>query len=227
MKRLLSILVWCALVCAYACAGNVYDKVRQDQTDWSGEYLIVKEVDSLSQGIIFNGALTDQLNKKHNCFTAPITDDDRIASTEQTDAATFIIARQADGTYTIRSKSGYYIGAEQADSASMTTKKNTPLPLSIRFESDTTTKVRIQAPGGYVLRYNNDPASDRFRFYAEGKKKGIHLYKKLDTTDVESVEVDENVNERPEGYENLIDGSLYGLPEGIWIRNGKLVWKRP
>lgn len=217
MKKL-SILLLCAIACVCAQAGNTYVKVKADQADWSGEYLIVKEVDSLSQGIVFNGALTDLLNKKNNCFTVSITSDDRIASDTKTDAATFIIQKQADGTYTVRSKSGYYIGAEQADSASMTTKKNTPLPLSISFESDTTTKVKIQAPAGYVLRYNADPASNRFRFYAEGKKKGVHLYKKVDTTDVEAIETD------ADNAEELIDGSLYGLPEGFYIRGKKVIY---
>lgn len=215
MKKYLLIYLLCALSCAYAKAGNDYRKIRTDQADWSGEYLIVKEVDSLSQGIVFDGSLTDLLNKKHNCFTVQISDD-CITSDAQTDAATFSIRKQADGTYTIRSQSGYYIGAEQADSASMTTKKNTPLYNTIRFESDTTTKVMIQAPGGYVLRYNADPESDRFRFYAQGKKKGIHLYKKVSTTDLEEAETTESGE--------LIDGRLYGLPAGIYILNGKKVF---
>lgn len=218
MKRFFLISLLCALACAGVKAGSKYEKIKADQTDWSGEYLIVKEVDSLGQGIVFDGSLTDQLNKKHNCFRVEITSDDCILQESRTDAATFTIQRQADGTYTIRSHSGYYIGAEQADSASMTTKRNTPLILVIRFESDTTTKVMIQAPGGYVLRYNADPESDRFRFYAEGKKKGIHLYKKVQTTNVEETDA-------PAGGQ-LIDGRLYGLPAGIYIQDGKKIFRK-
>lgn len=215
MKKILLSILLCAFACAQAGATVFYQKVKTDQADWSGEYLIVKEVDSLSQGIVFDGSLTEFLNKKNNCFTVSISDDDCITSNQKTDGATFTIAKQADGTYTIRAKSGYYIGAEQADSASMTTKKNTPLYNTIRFESDTTTKVKIQAPGGYVLRYNNDPASNRFRFYAEGKKKAIHLYKKVDTTDIENIPMKEG---------ELIDGRLYGLPAGIYIKDGKKIY---
>lgn len=219
MKRFLLLYALCALACAHVSAGKWYQKVKAEPSDWTGEYLIVKEVDSLQTGIVFDGSLTDLLNKKNNCFRVSISDDDRIASDQKTDAATFVIQRQTDGTYTVRSKSGYYIGAEQADSASMTTKKNTPLYNAIRFESDTATKVMIQAPSGYVLRYNADPESNRFRYYAAGKKKGIHLYKKVDTTDLE----DEPVKEPAEKGE-LIDGSLYGLPAGLYILNGKLIF---
>lgn len=218
MRRLLLFSVLCVLTCVNASAGNSYQKIKADQADWSGEYLIVKEVDSLSQGIVFNGTLTAELNKKNNCFTVGISSDDVISSNQQTDAATFIIQKQADGTYTIRSKSGYYIGSEQADSANMTTKKSTPLYCTIRFESDTTTKVKIQSPLGYVLRYNADPTSNRFRFYAEGKKKGIHLYKKVSTTDVEEIPADEQGE--------WSDGRLYGLPAGIYIRQGQKTFRK-
>lgn len=213
------ILIALTLFCFAAQARVFYQKVTTDLTDWTGEYLIVKEVDSIQTAIVFDGSLTDLLNKKNNTFRVPVIDAavDEIASDKKTDAATFTIARQADGTYTVRSHSGYYIGTEQADSASLTTKKSTPFYHHIRFESDTTTKVLIESLNGGVLRYNADPESNRFRFYAPGKKKAIHLYKRVDTTDLE----DAKPTDQP-----LIDGRLYSLPAGIYIQGGELIFKK-
>ena len=216
MKKIL--LLAALTVCAWNVTGQTYSyiKVRSALTDWSGEYLIVKEVDSLNMAIVFNGSLTD-LDEKHNCFRVAV-ENGRIASTAQTDAATFTVrsADAAAGTWYIRSKSGYYIGYNKADSANLGYNVDAKYVNRIAFESDTTTKVKITAAGGYVLRYNKNEESDRFRYYAEGKKKAIHLYKKVDIT---ALPAEEAASKAP------VDGSLYMLPKGFWIMDGKVVWR--
>lgn len=210
----------CTFICAtyaFAQTSTYYTKVRTAPEDWSGEYLIVKEVDSISTGIVFNGSLSD-LDEKHNCFRVSISSDDRIALTPQTEAAAFTIRAKGDGTYYVISHSGYYIGYNKADSANLKYDTTPKYANTIRMESDTTTKVLIIGAGGYRLRYNQAPESDRFRYYAEGKKKGIHLYKKITTT---------GLGETEKEYRPAIDGSLYGLPEGFWLIDGKVVFIKP
>jgi len=196
-----------------------YAKVKTELSDWSGEYLIVKEIDSISTGVVFNGALTD-LDEKHNCFRVLIDDDDNIASTDSTDAATFTIssADASAGTWYIRSKSGYYIGYNKADSANLGYNTKAKYVNTIAFETDTNTKIKVTASGGYVLRYNKDSTSNRFRYYVEGKKKAIHFYKKTEATAMKRE--DESRNSEP------VDGSLYNLPEGFWIEEGKITYKK-
>ena len=216
MKKLLM----CALL--LLCAGVMsaqeyaYVKVKTVPSDWTGEYLIVREIDSIATGVVFDGSLTD-LDEKNNCFRVAISSDKRIASTTQTDAATFTIS-QADaskGTWYIRSKSGFYIGYNKADSANLGYNKDPKYVNTIAFENDTTSKVKITAAGGYVLRYNKSETSNRFRYYAEGKKKAIHLYKKQSITALQSC---------AEEQAAPIDGSLYFLPKGFWIQSGRLLW---
>ena len=213
------------LMCAFLllCAGvivaqdSVYVKVKSVPADWTGEYLIVREIDSISTGVVFDGSLSD-LDEKNNCFRVPISSDKRIASTSQTDAATFTIsqANASKGTWYIRSKSGLYIGYNKADSANLGYNKEPKYENTISFENDTTSKVKIKAAGGYVLRYNKSETSNRFRYYEEGKKKAIHLYKKMDRTALKN---DSETLSAP------IDGSLYFLPKGFWIQSGKLFWQ--
>jgi len=195
-----------------------YQKVTVAPSDWSGEYLIVREVDSTATAWVFNGALAE-LDAKNNCFSVSVDKaSDRIAATEQTNAATFLIAKRADGSYSIRSHSGLYIGYNNLDTANLNNLKfnaEDKYPLQITAESDTTTKVRIKSKSGYVLRFNADPLSNRFRFYAEGKKKGVHLYRKVDTT---------ALSEEQQTISPAVDGSLYFLPKGIYIINGRLVY---
>lgn len=209
-----------AFVAAASFAQNfVYQKVTAEPSDWTGEYLIVREVDSTATAWVFNGALAE-LDVKKNCFSVSVDkSSDRIAATAETNAATFTIAKRSDGTYSIRSHSGYYFGYNKLDTADLNNLKFDVVdkyPLNISFESDTTTKVRIQSKSGYVLRYNADPLSNRFRFYAEGKKKGVHLYRKVDTTALS----DQERQDAP-----AVDGSLYFLPKGFYIVNGRLVYR--
>lgn len=215
MKRLLLLLLLAAGTTALFAEEYRYVKVKTEPTDWTGEYLIVKEIDSILTGVVFDGSLV-KLDAKNNCFRIALGDD-YIASTTQTDAATFTItqADAAAGTWYICSKSGYYIGYNKADSANLGYNLSPKYTNTIAFENDTTSKVKITATGGFVLRYNKDEASNRFRYYAEGKKKAIHLYKKT--------AVGAALPENEAVSAERIDGSMYLLPEGFWIENGKVV----
>ena len=199
----------------------LYVKVKTAPTDWSGEYLIVREIDSIAAAVVFDGSLAD-LDEKNNCFRVAISKgtDKTIASTTQTDAATFTISRAdaTKNTWYIRSKSGLYIGYNKADSANLGYNKEPKYVNTIAFENDTTSKVKITGAGGYVLRYNKSETSNRFRYYLDGKKKAIHLYKKVDRTALKT---------ESEALSAPINGSLYFLPQGFWIHSGRLYWRNP
>ncbi len=195
-----------------------YVKVTTEPTDWTGEYLIVREV-SADSTLIFDGRIADDLDAKNNCFLV-LRDGDVIASTATLDSATFTIANQGDTAWSCCAKSGLYFGYNTAKYEADSTISNTlksgaedKYPLWITF-NESKQNVNIQSKVGHFLRYNDDPAHNRFRFHAEGKKKAICLYKKEVLSAVEDTEVKNHI---------VINGALYGLPEGFFIEDGKVV----
>ena len=83
--------------------GNVYVKVTQPPTDWRGQYLIVYESGKLA----LNGELTTMDTAKN---TIPVTiSNNTIVLDEKYAGSYFTIAANGSG-YSIKSKSGYYIG---------------------------------------------------------------------------------------------------------------------
>lgn len=218
-KILLSL---CAGVLAMTASAQTkqFVKLTSEPTDWTGEYLIVREVADDST-LVFDGAIADDLDAKNNCFLVMRTAD-IIPADETLLAATFTIALQGDTAYSCCSKSGLYFGYNSykydADSTIANTLKSgadDKYPLYLTYNADKQT-VNVMAKCGYYLRYNDDPAHNRFRFHAEGKKKSICLYKLVEeTTAVEDINPCESIR---------INGALYGLPEGIYIENGKLIY---
>lgn len=216
-------LTMCAAVLALGASAQMmqFVKVTTEPTDWAGEYLIVREVAS-DTTLIFNGSIADDLDAKHNCFPVMRTGDVIVAA-DSILASTFTIAHQGDTAYSCCSKSGLYFGYNtykyEADgvtvSNTLKSGAENKYPLYITFNAAKQT-VDIMAKCGYYLRYNDDPAHDRFRFHAEGKKKSICLYKLVELpTALEDAKPAENIR---------IDASLYGLPEGYFIENGKLIY---
>ncbi len=149
-----------------------------DLTD--GEYLIVKENSGESRiyGYVFDGSLSELDVEGNNL------DDDglgidivnyTIASSDEIDAATFTITA-TDDAYTIKSKSGYYIG-NTGTSNTLMSSQETVYTNTIDFDGQG--NVVIKGEGGTYLRYNSDSGQDRFRYYGSGQSP-IALYKKVE-----------------------------------------------
>lgn len=141
-----------------------YEKITENLSDWSGEYLIVYE----DGNIAFNGALT-KLDDTNNTVGVTIADN-KISSTSELENSTFTIAAM-DGGYSIQSKSGYYIGQTSTSNglkSSLTSKYTNTISIS-------NGTVSIQSSGA-TLKYNNTSNQNRFRYYKSGQQ-AIQLYK--------------------------------------------------
>lgn len=173
------------LISVVANAQNyVYEKVVTEPTDWSGEYLIVREIDKTDSVIIFNGAL-DDLDSKNNVLTTVTLRSEKgirfINPTAEIDAATFVISRAENGDkYYVKSNSDFWIGYNKVGdgSADLKSDREKRYENSISMEKGKT-NINIVAKNGMYLRYNADAVSCRFRYYNKDKKKSIKLYKKV------------------------------------------------
>lgn len=163
-----------------------FQKVTTTPTDWSGEYLIVYEAEQM----IFDGSLTT-LDVENNYQSVTI-ENNSIATTAG-ENYTFSIERNGNA-YTIKSKSGYYIG-QTNNSNGLVTNQNTSYNNTIGVANGT---VNIISSGAY-LRFNTTSGQDRFRYFKSDKytnQKAITLYAKAgdtysdySTTCAEAVEV--------------------------------------
>ena len=146
-----------------------YEKVTSAPTDWSGEYLIVYEAGN----VIFDGSLTslDQAKKAKSVTIK----DDAISLDEN---YSFTIAKSGSN-YTVKSKSGYFIG--QSSNANGL-KSSTSTTYSHTISLNNSDKTVNLVSGGAYLRYNSASDQLRFRYYKSSSytgQKAICLYKKV------------------------------------------------
>ena len=147
-------------------------KVTSAPSDWSGTYLIVYE----SGKVAFDGSRTT-LDAAKNTQTVIISNGE-IEATDAMLAITFNIAKSGSN-YTLKSKSGYYVGqisnANGLKSSQTTTYANT---LSLNSDKS------VNFVSGYAyLRFNANSNDMRFRYYKSSSytnQKAIHLYKLVD-----------------------------------------------
>ena len=145
-----------------------YVKVTSAADLTSGQYLIVYETDQIA----FNGGLTT-LDAGNNVINVTISNY-TIPSNATTDAASFTLDI-TNGTGTIKSASGYYIGR---DASSNGLNASTTTQYSNTFSMNGTDAV-ITGSGGYQLRFNSSSGDNNYRFrYYNGTNKAIQLYKK-------------------------------------------------
>lgn len=213
-----------------------YVKVKAEPTDWCGEYLIVYEYDEANNtALVFNGALT-VLDAKDNYISVgmPYENIDGeetriIASTADTDAATFTVTKstETDGQYYIQSKSGFWIGFNSIDPDPVTgvIEPNLKYADDKQYDNaialqDGKTNVIVTSKNGFELRFNPDSGTlGRFRYHASGKKKSIKFYKKTS--------VPTGINELVSTTSNAACYDLQGRKigaqpqHGMYIQNGK------
>ena len=149
-------------------ADGDYVKVTTAPTDWSGQYLIVYDEGSVAM----NGGL-GTLDAVENTISVTINDN-TIASTTTTDAASFTIEKVSGG-YAIKSASGLYIGQTSDANGLKTSASAYTNTLSLASGG-----VNISS-GGAFLRYNSASNQLRFRYFKSSSytgQKAIQLYRK-------------------------------------------------
>ncbi|MBO5322857.1 MAG: hypothetical protein J6A88_01985, partial [Oscillospiraceae bacterium] len=180
-KRILSMILCLAMVAGFFTFGpisataegetQIFKKVTEAPTDWAGTYLIVYEAGNKA----FDGSLSS-LDVVNNYESVTITDDKTIAATDALLKCTFDIA-SVTGGYTIKSKSGYYIG-NNSNSNALASSTSTQYVNTISLNADGS--AQIVGKGNAVLRYNATSGQDRFRYYKSSSytnQKAICLYK--------------------------------------------------
>ena len=143
-------------------------KVTSAPSDWSGTYLIVCE----SGSVAFDGSL-NTLDAVSNTKTVTISDNE-IEATDEMKAITFEIAKNGSG-YTVKSKSGYYVG-QSSDANGLKSNKSTSYNHTISLSSNGVNMIS----GGAYLRYNATSGQTRFRYYKSSSytnQQAIQLYK--------------------------------------------------
>ena len=185
---------------------SAYIKVETEQEDWSGTYLIVCE----SSGKAFNSSLgksalfpTDGLNVVDIAIN-----DSKIAHNGVNEQYEFVVAKYNEG-YSIKSKSGYYIGCNTTGSYVI---QDNPYLNSIEFESNNLLSIRSN---GYWIFYDNNKS--RFIYTASNNER-VQLYKRSETTKsyafyTTSLSTEVAINKY--GYSTWYAGMPVAVPEGM------------
>lgn len=178
-KRLLAIflvaLMLVSMLPATAAAADegVYKKVTSDQTDWTGEYLLVYEA-SETQVYVFDGSLSD-LDDVNNYKELVIADGAITA-----DRAYSVTVEAVTGGYVIKAANGQYIYAPSESntidtSSNQSTAAKYPITFSVASDG-----VDIVLDSGPHMRFNASGDQMRFRYYKSTtytNQKPVTLYK--------------------------------------------------
>ncbi|MBR4566099.1 MAG: hypothetical protein IKO17_04040, partial [Prevotella sp.] len=155
-------------------AGGYYSRVTSIGDITNGQYLIVCE----TKNTAFDGRL-ETLDKSNNKIDVVISDN-KISKTSVTEAAEFTVT-SVTGGYTIRSKSGKYIGHE-TNANGLSESESIPYVNSISMENSV---MSIRMLSGFSLRYNS--SDSRFRYY-DGQTP-TRLYKYIAPAGLSTVDV--------------------------------------
>ena len=148
---------------------SYFVKVTEDQTDWSGTYLIVYETDSVA----FDGSLA-KLDAGNNIIKVTIQEG-KIAYNESLMNSTFTISA-TDGGYLLKAAQGSYVGLGSYKNGLSSDKEYIN---KIIFTSEGNVDIYCETSGGNVtLKFNNTSGENnyRFRYYKSGQQ-SIALYK--------------------------------------------------
>ena len=149
--------------------------VKVNTVEDGSTYLIVSE----SNNVAFDGGL-NPLDAGNNVINVDIIDNNVIAATGATDAATFTISAIDENTYSILSASGFYIGrTTDKNGLDVKTTEQEALSNTIIFNDYNAT-----IHGDYrYLRFNSTTGETgyRFRYYTESYGNDIQLYKYTET----------------------------------------------
>ena len=163
-----------------------YEKITSTDDLEDGEYLIVYEDGSLA--FDGSGEGKDGLDRTQNSISVSISDN-KIASSTTVDAATVTLTKETDG-WTVKSKSGYYIGVTSYNNG-LSVKTSNGVRHTISFDDNGNADLICYKDGDKTmsLRYNSNAGTSnlRFRYYKDMGQKPVALYKKtqLKVTNVE------------------------------------------
>lgn len=147
-----------------------YVKVTEDQTDWSGEYLIVYEEDSLA----FNG-----LDAKNGNYSVTIADGKITKSDDITVTVTIAKMSSGDG-YSMKvngsTNNGKYMSGKSG--SNQINFENSEQKITFAFVTDDVNGRHLQITSNSTyFRYNKAVNNERFRFYKSESQENVSLYK--------------------------------------------------
>lgn len=185
-----------------------YIKIENEQSDWSGTYLIVCE----SEGVAFDGSLND-IDVAGN-FKSVIISDNNIISNEETNASAFYISKTTDG-YSLQSTSGKYL--YNTEMKNQVSTSDNPKVNFISYNGDN--GVYIKGTGkaeNYAIRYYKNES--RFRYYPYYNNLPIQLYKLNQTSSAytyytTSLNIEVTANKY--GYSTWYSTVPVNIPEGL------------
>lgn len=162
-------------------SGN-YELVTENQSDWSGDYLIAYSeyvfADGREGGDKKMGAASSSVapgeNLSNNTVAASWGDQYKVALEEVSEGSgTYVLVTQ-DGKYN-------YYTSNSANGLSATDDKETAAkyPISVNFVSASDVQLALGgAATGSIFHYNNTKTGQMFRFYKNGGQSPVYLYKK-------------------------------------------------
>ena len=186
---------------------SAYIKVETEQEDWSGTYLIVCE----SSGKAFNSSLgksalfpTDGLNVVDIAIN-----DSKIAHNEVNEQYEFVVAKYNEG-YSIKSKSGYYIGNKISSGDFIGVASTTEMSFKFEYKNEHSP---LRMNGAYLCYDNSSGFS-----YSNSQHTPIQLYKRSETTKsyafyTTSLSTEVAINKY--GYSTWYAGMPVAVPEGM------------
>lgn len=152
-------------------SNGAYTKVTETPTDWSGDYLLVYE----SGRYAFDGSLSNP-NIRGNVRSVSITN--HSIPYEAAHSYRVTIEKRSDGSYSLRSASGVYIGCVGNYSG---LSYGTSDQYSNRISMNSNATVNITASNGYKLGCFD--ALKRFQYFSSSSGYGaISLYRRVTTT---------------------------------------------
>ena len=159
-------------IASASAAENAFVKVTSEPTDWSGEYLVVYEVNN-EPNKVFNSAA--YLASGANTLQAEFgVSDGNIDYDDTTAAAAVTIAKIEDtGYYSIKTASGKYIG--RSNDTNGIDESESALNNTIAWDNGS---VKITSAGGAIMRYNT--SASQFRYYKTAtytNQQPVQLYK--------------------------------------------------
>lgn len=176
-----------------------YQKVTSAPSNWSGDYLIVRDANSRA----FDGSLST-LDAADNYIGVTISEGS-ITANSTVNASKWTIAKVgATSNYTIKSASGYYIG-RTANSNGLNSSTSEAYTNTLSYSVD---HVVITSSGGPTLQMNS---GTRFRYYTSSQQ-ALQLYKYNPDAEVVSYTYTTNPACTPR-YRVTISSATGGSPE--------------
>jgi len=187
-----------------------YIKIENEQSNWSGTYLIVCE----SEGVAFDGSLND-IDVAGN-FKSVIISDNSIVSNEETNASAFYISKMTDG-YSLQSASGKYLYNTEVENQVSTS--DSPKVNFISYNGNNGVYIKgTDKAKNYAIRYYKSGSGSRFRYYLYSNSLPIQLYKLNQTSSAyayytTSLNIEITANKY--GYSTWYSSAPVSIPEGL------------